>query len=158
LDGVPSRNLARVSAPPRSRRLRRAAGAGGVAVALALTAVASAADGRGSDVGRGRYLATEVAMCVQCHTPRTERGELDATRLFAGAVIPVASPFANQLWAARAPALAGLPGWTDADAITLLTTGRRPSGAAPSPPMPAFHLTSEDAAAVVAYLRSLGGR
>jgi len=105
--------------------------------------------------GRGSYLVTHVAMCVQCHTPRDADGNLDRARLFKGAPIPVRSPFPNQTWAFAAPAIAGLPGWTTADAVALLGTGRRPNGYTPKRPMPSFRLTREDAEAVVAYLHSI---
>jgi hypothetical protein len=59
-------------------------------------------------------------------------------------------------WASRAPAIAGLPGFTDEDEITLLTTGHRPLGRSPDPPMPPFRFSRDDAAAIVAYLRTLG--
>lgn len=104
-------------------------------------------------VKRGRYLAEQVAMCVHCHTPHDEKGALIRTRLFQGAPILVRSPFPGQPWASRAPHLAGLPGWTDEDAVHLLMTGRR----LPRPPMPPYRLSREDAEAVVAYLRSLRG-
>lgn len=49
----------------------------------------------------------------------------------------------------------GLTGYTDEQEIRLLTTGITRNGTPPRPPMPPFRLTREDAAAVVAYLRSL---
>lgn len=119
-----------------------------------ITGVAAAAS-RADQVARGRYLVHHVAMCVQCHTPRDANGELDRTRLLKGASVPVSSPFPTQRWAFVAPAIAGLPGFSDEDEITLLTTGHRPGSAVPKPPMPPFRLTREDAEAVVAYLRSL---
>jgi mono/diheme cytochrome c family protein len=103
---------------------------------------------------RGEYFATHVAMCVQCHSPRDAKGELERTRLFKGAPIPLRSPFPSQHWAFAAPAIAGLPGWTNDDATILLTTGRRRAGYVPKPPMPPFRLSREDAEAIVAYLRS----
>jgi mono/diheme cytochrome c family protein len=121
---------------------------------LTLTGVATAAC-RADQVARGSYLVHHVAMCVQCHTPRDANGELDRTRLLKGAPIPVRSPVPAQQWAVSAPAIAGLPGFSDEDEITLLTTGRRPGNPVPKPPMPLFRLTREDAEAVVAYLRSL---
>ena len=55
-----------------------------------------------------------------------------------------------------ATAIAGLPGgWTEADLVTLLTTGKRPRGPAPSRPMPPFRMSQKEAAAVAAYLNSL---
>jgi len=104
---------------------------------------------------RGQYLVEHVAMCIQCHTPRTAQGELDSARLFQGAPIPIPTPFPMQPWAFAAPKIAGLPGWTVDDAIRLLQTGIGARGYAPRPPMPPFRMTQEDAAAVVAYLKSL---
>jgi mono/diheme cytochrome c family protein len=106
-------------------------------------------------LARGEYLVSHVAMCVQCHTPRDAKGELDRTRLFRGAPIPLRSPFPNRSWALAAPAIAGLPGWSSEDAGVLLTTGRRPMGYTPKPPMPPFRLSREDADAVIAFLRSV---
>jgi mono/diheme cytochrome c family protein len=104
---------------------------------------------------RGQYLVEHVAMCVQCHTPRNARGELDRTRLLQGAPIPVPAPFPTLQWAFEAPKIAGLPGWTAEDAMRLLQTGSSAQGYTPRPPMPPFRMTQEDAAAVVAYLKSL---
>jgi mono/diheme cytochrome c family protein len=118
---------------------------------VSLAPVATAAE----QVVRGEYLVNHVAMCVQCHTPRDAKGELDRTRLFKGAPIPLRSPFPTQSWAFVAPAIAGLPGWSNEDAGVLLTTGRRPLGYTPKPPMPPFRLSREDADAVIAFLRSL---
>jgi mono/diheme cytochrome c family protein len=94
-------------------------------------------------------------MCVQCHTPRNAQGELDRTRLFQGAPIPVPTPFPMSQWAFEAPKIAGLPGWMAEDAVRLLQTGKSARGYVPRPPMPPFRMTQEDAAAVVAYLKSL---
>jgi mono/diheme cytochrome c family protein len=106
-------------------------------------------------IQRGKYLVEHVAMCIQCHTPRTAQGALDHTRLFQGAPIPIPTPFPMQPWAFAAPKIAGLPGWTVDDAMRLLQTGIGARGYAPRPPMPPFRMTQADAAAVVAYLKSL---
>ena len=108
-----------------------------------------------SPMERGRYLVHHVAMCVVCHTPKTNEGKLLTTQLLRGAAIPVASPFPRQRWAVRAPAIAGLGGFSEADLVALLQTGSRPNGASPQPPMPPFRMTEEDARAVAAYLKSL---
>jgi len=107
-------------------------------------------------IERGRYLVHEVAMCVQCHSPRDANGELIAERLLRGEAIPFSSPYPSQRWAFRAPAIAGLPGYSKADGVRLLMTGLTPSGKTPLPPMPPFRMTKEDAEAVVEYLASLG--
>jgi mono/diheme cytochrome c family protein len=124
-----------------------------LAIILPALSVSTAQD---HQLERGQYLVMHVAMCVQCHTPRNEQGELEQTRLLQGAPMPLASPFPSQTWAFEAPKIAGLPGgWTEADLIKLLQTGQGPRGTSPRPPMPPFRMTQEDAAAVAAYLKSL---
>ena len=111
--------------------------------------------GEGSPVERGKYLVHDVAMCVMCHTPHTADGRLVSERLLQGSPMPVSSPFPRQRWAFRAPALAGLGGFSEEAIVTLLQTGARPGGETPEPPMPPFRMTEEDARAVAAYLKSL---
>jgi hypothetical protein len=110
-----------------------------------------------SDVERGAYLVHHVAHCVACHTPRTQDGDLLLHRLLKGASVPVDAPsFPRWSWAPRAPAIAGLPGWTDDEAVRFLRTGIVPRlGRPPRLPMPPFRFDETDARAVVAYLRSL---
>lgn len=131
-----------------------AAGVASVAVAQSAAPGAASAQTAG-DVDRGRYLATSVAMCVQCHTPRNADGSIDETRLFQGAAVPVESPFPAQEWATQAPSIAGLVAFNEEDELSLLTTGHRRDGHTPKPPMPPFRLSPDDARAVIAYLRSL---
>jgi mono/diheme cytochrome c family protein len=108
-----------------------------------------------SRIEHGRYLVHQVALCVQCHSPRDENGRLLETRLLSGARIPVSSPFPSQPWAYQAPDIRGMVGYTDEEGIRLLTEGITRGGTPPRPPMQQFHLTVEDARAVVAYLKSL---
>lgn len=107
-------------------------------------------------ISRGRYLVERVAMCVQCHTPRRQTGELLESRYLQGAPVPVTAPPNFRIdWAYKAPAIAGLPGYTKQDGIKLLMEGVTPDGRIPKAPMPKFRLTRGDAEAVVAYLKSL---
>ncbi len=130
-----------------------------LALVTALVAILPDVVGAETPAERGRYLTHQVAMCVQCHTPRHPDGSLDETRLFQGAPVPFDhAPFPGMAWASMAPAIAGLPGFSDEDEITLLTTGHRPSGRTPQSPMPPFRFTRDDAAAIVAYLRQLPAR
>lgn len=101
---------------------------------------------------RGKYIVENVALCVECHTPRNSKGELDRTRWLQGAPIPVKSPYPNDRWAFQAPAIGGLPGFSQSEVVVLLSTGRRVSGRVPLSPMPPFRLSKEDAEAVAAYL------
>ena len=105
---------------------------------------------------RGRYLVDRVAMCVQCHTPRNQTGELLQTRYLQGAPVPVSAPANFRTdWAYKAPAIAGLPGYTTQEGIKLLMEGVTRDGRTPKAPMPRFRLTRGDAEAIVAYLKSL---
>jgi hypothetical protein len=58
-------------------------------------------------------------------------------------------------WGGYAPAIAGLRNYTDEQAIALLSEGRTLHGQPLRPPMPEYRFSREDAAAVVAYLRTL---
>jgi mono/diheme cytochrome c family protein len=128
----------------------------GSVVLAVLAPAASVSTAQDHQLARGKYLVMHVAMCVQCHTPRNEQGELEESRLLQGAPIPLESPFSSQTWALEAPNIAGLPGgWTEEDLVQLLQTGRGPRGTMPRPPMPPFRMTQEDAAAVAVYLKSL---
>jgi len=123
-------------------------------VALATVSVAGEMDLR----ERGRYLAHDVAMCVQCHTPRDTTGALIEEEEFMGAPFPIAPPWfmPEGAWCLSTPRIAGLPGFTDAEAIEFFMNGARLGRHQPKWPMPPFHFSREDAAALVAYLRSLG--
>jgi cytochrome c553 len=111
---------------------------------------------RPTPVEHGKYIVHHVAMCIHCHTPRSEDGVLDPQRLLQGAPMPVESPFPRQQWAFQAPKIAGLPGgWSEQDLVKFLQTGETPTGHQPQPPMPPFRLSEEDAQSVAAYLKSL---
>jgi len=69
------------------------------------------------NAGHGRYIAENVAMCIQCHSPREANGELIRSRAFSGAAIPVRKPSQLNTWAEYAPRIAGLPQYTDAQAV-----------------------------------------
>jgi mono/diheme cytochrome c family protein len=106
-------------------------------------------------VERGRYLVEDVVMCSQCHTPRTETGELDRARWLMGGPVfyQPGQPIAD--WADVVPRIAGDPPGTAEDFIRLMTTGTARSGAPPRPPMLRLHMTRADAEAILAYLKSL---
>jgi mono/diheme cytochrome c family protein len=102
----------------------------------------------------GRYLVQQVGLCGDCHTPRDGHGQSIESKALQGAGIGF-KPLAEMAWGGYAMPIAGLPGFTDEQAITFLTTGKDPSGHSPKPPMPPYRFNRRDAAAVVAYLRSL---
>ena len=105
------------------------------------------------NIEHGRYLAEHVAMCVECHSRRDANGNILPDQEFEGAPIPFKPP---EGWATRAPRNKGLPGYTDEQALRLLTGGAiGRDGRQLQPPMPRFRMTRQDAADVIAFLRSL---
>ena len=132
-----------------------------VSLARAMTAVqlCSAPPGKpassAATLARGKYLVENVGMCADCHTPHDLKGApvpgqtLHGAPLFFKPLGPVPG------WVDKAPNIAGLPGWTDEQAIKFFTTGIAYNDLPAGPPMPQFRYNKEDAAAVVAYLRSL---
>jgi len=111
--------------------------------------------GIAGNVEHGRYLVENVAMCVECHSDRDDAGNIIEATKFHGGPVPVRPPWPND-WAIRAPRNAGLPGYDDAQAMRLLTEGAiGRDGRQLRPPMPRFHMSKQDAADVIAFMRSL---
>ena len=136
-----------------------------VTIAVVLAGICLAAAGvqnaqqKGSttaaSVERGRYLVEDLAMCGECHSPRDSQGQLDRSRWLQGAVVWFSPTVMQPDWAYRAPALAGLPSFTDADMTMVLEKGLQPTGREIRPPMHLYHMNHDDAMAIVAYLKSL---
>ncbi len=123
-------------------------------VCLSLSAMAQKSSKPAGNVAHGKYLVNQVGMCVDCHSPRNEKGQLIEEKALQGAPI-MFNPAVEMPWAGTAPPIAGMDGWTDAQAIKFFTTGVDKDGKQPRPPMPPYRFSKSDAAAVVAYLRSL---
>ena len=104
---------------------------------------------------RGKYLVTGIAGCGDCHTPMNQKGEPVAGQWMKGAKLTFGPLTPFPAWADTASDIAGLEGWDNKNAVELLMTGKDPSGHPARPPMPQYHMNSADAAAVVAYLKSL---
>lgn len=108
-------------------------------------------------LARGKYLVENVGMCADCHSPRNDKDELDPARWLQGGVLDFvpAKPLPTSIWADAAPWIAGLPNISEADAVSLLSTGKTTTGATKRAPMPPFRFSREDSEAVVIYLKSL---
>jgi mono/diheme cytochrome c family protein len=117
---------------------------------------AGAADPR---TERGKYLVS-FAGCNDCHTPGYFFGKPDMAKFLAGSEVGFEIP---NLGVFHGPNLTpdketGLGNWTDAQILDALQKGVRPDGRMLAPIMPwrAFaNFTKDDAAAIVAYLRSI---
>jgi len=125
------------------------------ACSATLGAAGSSRAKAGDKIGRGKYLVDQVGMCGDCHTPRDDQGRLIAAKYLQGAPIDFKPTAPVPVWADKAPAIAGLPGWEDTAAIKFLMTGIAYNELPPRPPMPAYRFNRQDAEAVLAYLKSL---
>lgn len=107
-------------------------------------------------VARGNYLVNRTGLCIDCHSPRNEKGEHIPGQHLTGAPILFA-PTVPMPWMAAAPRLAGLPaGFSEEQMVHFLMSGERPGGRGqPLPPMPPYRFDREDAMAITAYLRTL---
>jgi len=107
------------------------------------------------NIEHGRYLVERVVMCYECHSTRDGQGNIVEGTRFLGGPMPMRPPWPSD-WPNQIPRIAGLPGYTDEEAMRLLTQGAvKRDGTQLRYPMPRFRMTSQDAAAVIAYLRSL---
>lgn len=117
---------------------------------------------------RGRYLATETGLCIECHTPHVQGGNkpLDTNKFFWGGedfsaffagtlnIRPVSANLTSD------PAT-GLGDWTTKDITTVLLQGKDDHGDGICPPMPAGPmgayggLTPQDALDIANYIKSL---
>ena len=131
------------------------------ALALAVAAISCAvpASADESEVARGKYLVT-IASCNDCDTPGYFLGKPDFSRTLAGSevgfVVPGLGAFVGRNLTPDKET--GLGDWTDDQIISAITAGVRPDGRRLAPIMPwqgLSHLSSDDAHAIVAYLRSL---
>lgn len=106
---------------------------------------------------RGRYLATGIMACANCHTPK-EAGVPVKDKAFAGGMVfdtPGFKVAAANLTSDRAT---GIGQRTDDELKTLIVKGQRANGSPLAPIMPsAFYgiLTKDDLNGLVAYLRAL---
>jgi mono/diheme cytochrome c family protein len=108
-----------------------------------------------ADVARGKYLVENVAMCVQCHTPRNGDGSLDRSRFLQGAPVIWAPANGDPNWPLTAPRIGGTLPASDADMVKLLTTGIWTTGQPLRLPMMPFRMNEADAKSVIAYLKSV---
>lgn len=104
---------------------------------------------------RGRYLVEALGHCGECHTPRSNTGAIDRTRLYAGAAM-AGGGFAPNLTSGRG----GLGDWTEDDIHFFLKDGTTPDGDVTGGKMAAVirntaQLPDEDQLAVATYLKSL---
>jgi mono/diheme cytochrome c family protein len=113
--------------------------------------------GQSDEWNRGRYLATAVSHCEECHTPRNFLGALDHSHAYAG------NPQGpdNQ----KSPNITpdqetGIGKWSVDDIVEVLKSGITPDGDSVDPPMAEVvdgtgKLTDADRHAIAVYIKSL---
>jgi len=127
--------------------------------AIAVTATLLPRAHAESPVERGAYLVV-VAGCNDCHTPGFFFGKPDKDKFLGGSDVGFEIPGLGVFNGRNITPdkETGIGAWTDEQIATAITTGKRPDGRQLAPIMnyAAFtHLTKDDVAAVVAYLRSI---
>ncbi len=115
----------------------------------------SFADLKSDKIQRGRYLVEEVGQCGSCHSPRDDRGQPDHSRWLQGAPVWFRPIHSVPDWAYSAPPLAGLGSFTRDQVRQVLVKGLGPQGLPVRQPMHPYHMTTDDADAIVEYLQSL---
>ena len=112
-----------------------------------------------AQIARGKYLTENIGRCQDCHSPKTESGELDQSKWMKGATLDVAPIGTIPKWHKTAPDLTPsgnlFKRWGPDGIVKFMETGKNPKGGAADPPMPAYRLNHEDAVAMVEYLKTL---
>jgi mono/diheme cytochrome c family protein len=129
-------------------------------VRIVIAATSALATARADpQIDRGKYLVT-LGSCNDCHTPGYLLGKPDTARYLGGSDVGFEMP---GLGAFAGPNITpdketGIGNWTAAEIVIALQTGVRPDGRILAPVMPwraLAQLTTDDVAAMVAYLQSL---
>ena len=112
-----------------------------------------------SPVERGHYLVV-IAGCNDCHTPGFFLGNPDMAKYLGGSDVGFEIPGLGVFNGRNITPdkETGIGGWSDEQIVAAITAGKRPDGRQLAPIMnyASFtHLTKEDVAAIVAYLRSI---
>jgi hypothetical protein len=119
---------------------------------------------------RGRYLATQTGLCVECHTKHLMGPTaLDETKFFQGGedftgILGPAVPIRSKNL--TPDMMTGLGSWTVQQIVTAITEGKDKDGKGICPPMPAGkigpdmmagygNLTAQDAMDIAHYLKSI---
>ena len=115
---------------------------------------------------RGKYLATQSGLCLECHSPHLRMGPtaLDETKLFQGGedFTGILGPMQTIVSKNLTPdQMTGLGAWTIAEIVKAIKQGTDKSGMGICPPMPTgpmsaySAMTDQDATDIAHYLKSI---
>jgi mono/diheme cytochrome c family protein len=114
---------------------------------------------RGVTAEYGKYVASNLAGCAECHTPRNlQDGQFYLDSLFAGSSFPFEGAITAFAPNITPDTETGIGSWNEEQFITAVTTGVRPDSVVLSPHMPyAYYkfLTMDDLRAVYVYLKTI---
>lgn len=118
--------------------------------------VVALGDGSSEQVLLGRYLVEGPGHCGECHTPRGFAGGLETSRWLAGAVAAEGTGVVPNVTSGEG----GIASWSEGDIASFLETGFTPDYDSVGGSMVAVQqnmarLTSQDRAAVAAYLKAV---
>jgi mono/diheme cytochrome c family protein len=120
--------------------------------------ISASAPPRAATAEYGGYLAQNVGLCADCHTPRSGLlAKPDKSRLFAGTAHPPKDFPANPSNLTPDTAT-GIGQWSEADFLQTLRIGVNPKGVSLHPIMPwrqIRRMSDEDLRAIYRYLRTL---
>jgi len=112
-------------------------------------------------VQRGKYLATHVTLCIDCHSKRDwtrfSGPIIEGTFGMGGQVFPESFGFPGTYYSKNITP-AGIGNWTDGELYRLITTGVNKEGKAMFPVMPYLYfgrMADEDIKSIIAYIRTL---
>ena len=106
-------------------------------------------------VARGDYLVNSIMGCGNCHTPAGPNGPM-ADKALSGQMVDKSAAFTAI--AANITPGGEVAKWTDAQLAKAIREGIRPDGSLIGPPMPFEvykHISDDDLASIVAYLRTV---
>jgi mono/diheme cytochrome c family protein len=112
---------------------------------------------RSAEWNRGAYLVQGLGHCNACHAPRNSLGAITGTDNYSGGMLKELGWYAPSL---QDPAEAGVAGWSQAELMQWLKTGRNDHASALGPMSEVVlgstqHLNEADLGAMATYLRAL---
>lgn len=119
--------------------------------------VASAQAQQAASLQRGKYLMESIVACGNCHLQRGPQGQPLFDKGLSGGMVFEAPPFRAVAANITPDRETGIGKWTDAQLALAIREGVRPDKSVIGPPMPVEfyrHMSDEDVAAIVAYLRA----
>ena len=106
---------------------------------------------------RGKYLMEGVVACGNCHLARGDKGQPLFEKGLSGGMVFDEPPFKAHAANLTPDPETGIGKWTDAQLAKAIREGVRPDKSIIGPPMPIEfyrHMSDNDVAAIIAYLRA----